>query len=67
MAAPDTQEGMSRYPIADARPPASLPSNPVVLVTGGLGYMGLLISEAAFQALGAKLVLLGRSDLPPPR
>jgi phthiocerol/phenolphthiocerol synthesis type-I polyketide synthase E len=55
-----------RCPIADARPPASLPSNPVILVTGGLGYMGLLISEVAFQRLGAKLVLLGRSDLPPP-
>jgi phthiocerol/phenolphthiocerol synthesis type-I polyketide synthase E len=58
--------GYEPHSIADARPPASLPADPVILVTGGLGYMGLLISEAAFQALGAKVVLLGRSELPPP-
>ena len=55
-----------RYSIDDVRPAPSLPTDPVVLVTGGLGYMGLLLSEAAFEGLGAKLVLLGRSHLPPP-
>ncbi|MCW2511409.1 MAG: polyketide synthase [Mycobacterium sp.] len=52
--------------IDTVRPVASLPPDPVVLVTGGLGYMGLLLAEAAFDGLGAKLVLLGRSHLPPP-
>lgn len=59
--------GYQPQPIADVRPPALLPSSPVILVTGGLGYMGLFISEAAFHGLGAKLVLLGRTDLPPPQ
>ncbi|MDT5077626.1 MAG: hypothetical protein QOJ80_2263 [Mycobacterium sp.] len=54
------------FPIDEVRPASSLPSDPVVLVTGGLGYMGLLLSEAAFDGLGAKLVLVGRSQLPPP-
>jgi acyl transferase domain-containing protein/SAM-dependent methyltransferase len=53
-------------PISEARPPAALPSDPVIMVTGGLGYMGLLLAEAAFQGLGAKLVLVGRHRLPPP-
>lgn len=52
-------------PVEEVRPPDGLPSNPVVLVTGGLGYMGLTLAEAMYDGLGAKLVLLGRSALPP--
>jgi phthiocerol/phenolphthiocerol synthesis type-I polyketide synthase E len=47
-------------------PPAGLPDNPVVLITGGLGHMGLIVAEAMFSGLGARLALLGRSHLPPP-
>ena len=39
---------------------------PVMLVTGGLGHMGLILAEAAFVGFGARLVLIGRSALPPP-
>ena len=47
-------------------PPLGLPEHPVVLVTGGLGHMGMHLSEAMFESLGARLVLLGRSPLPEP-
>ena len=40
---------------------------PGVLVTGGLGHIGLNLAEAMFDRLGARLVLLGRSPLPEPR
>jgi phthiocerol/phenolphthiocerol synthesis type-I polyketide synthase E len=53
-------------PIADTVPPPGLPAAPVLLITGGLGHMGLLLAEAAFFGLGARLVLVGRSALPPP-
>jgi ubiquinone/menaquinone biosynthesis C-methylase UbiE/NAD(P)-dependent dehydrogenase (short-subunit alcohol dehydrogenase family)/acyl carrier protein len=41
-----------------------LPENPVVLVTGGLGYMGMTLSEALYDQFGARLILIGRSRLP---
>lgn len=53
-------------PVPDTSPPAGLPSSPVVLITGGLGYIGLIVAEAAFSQLGARLVLVSRSPLPPP-
>jgi acyl transferase domain-containing protein/SAM-dependent methyltransferase len=53
-------------PIASARRPGALPSDPVVVVTGGLGHMGLILAEAMFRRLGARLVLVGRSTLPAP-
>ena len=53
--------------IPDTSPPAGLPPKPVVLITGGLGYIGLIVAEAAFSQLGARLVLLSRSALPPPQ
>jgi acyl transferase domain-containing protein/SAM-dependent methyltransferase len=53
--------------IADTRPPIGLPANPVVMVTGGLGHMGLILAEAAFFGLGGRLALIGRSPLPPPQ
>ncbi len=52
--------------IPDASPPAGLPPDPVILISGGLGHIGLTVAEAAFSGLGARLVLLGRSSLPPP-
>jgi SAM-dependent methyltransferase/NAD(P)-dependent dehydrogenase (short-subunit alcohol dehydrogenase family)/acyl carrier protein len=38
----------------------------VVLVTGGLGHMGMYLSEALFNQFGARLALLGRSAVPEP-
>jgi acyl transferase domain-containing protein/SAM-dependent methyltransferase/acyl carrier protein len=52
--------------IAEAAPPAGLPAHPVVLITGGLGHMGLILAEAVFAGIGARLVLVGRSVVPPP-
>jgi phthiocerol/phenolphthiocerol synthesis type-I polyketide synthase E len=52
--------------IRDTSPPAGLPPSPVILITGGLGHIGLIVAEAAFSELGARLVLLTRSALPPP-
>jgi phthiocerol/phenolphthiocerol synthesis type-I polyketide synthase E len=46
--------------------PQGVPDQPVVLVTGGLGHMGLILSEGLFHALDAKLVLVGRTALPEP-
>ena len=58
--------GYQSVDIPETLPPADLPANPVVLVTGGVGHMGLVLAEAAFFALGARVVLVGRSALPPP-
>ena len=44
--------------------PRNLPDQPVVLVTGGLGHMGLILSEGLFHALDARLVLVGRTTVP---
>ncbi len=52
--------------IAETAPPLGLPGNPVVLITGGLGHIGLSMAEAAFFGFGARLALLGRSPLAPP-
>jgi acyl transferase domain-containing protein/SAM-dependent methyltransferase len=46
--------------------PLGWPEHPVVLVTGGLGHIGLNLAEHLFTRLGARLVLLGRSRLPDP-
>lgn len=55
-------------PIATSAPkaPLDLPEAPVVLITGGLGHMGLHLAEAMFTRVGARLVLLGRTALPIP-
>ena len=37
----------------------------VYLITGGLGGMGLVLAERLARRLGARLVLVGRSTLPP--
>ena len=49
-----------------ARDLQGMESNPVVLITGGLGHMGLNLAEALFNRVHARLVLLGRSTLPDP-
>jgi acyl transferase domain-containing protein/SAM-dependent methyltransferase/acyl carrier protein len=59
-------ESYEPLPIRAAAPPLDLPSQPVVLVTGGLGHMGMALSEGMFERLGARLVLLGRTALPEP-
>lgn len=58
--------GYDPTPIPQTLPPPGLPQDPVVLVTGGLGHMGIALAEAAFTGLNARLVLIGRSSLPPP-
>ena len=52
--------------IRTVKPPADLPPSPVVLITGGLGHMGINLAEALFKRARAKLILLGRSALPKP-
>jgi phthiocerol/phenolphthiocerol synthesis type-I polyketide synthase E len=51
---------------APARTPEGLDPNPVVLITGGLGHMGLHLAEALFHRLHARLVLVGRATVPEP-
>ncbi|HRQ36189.1 MAG TPA: SDR family NAD(P)-dependent oxidoreductase, partial [Chiayiivirga sp.] len=55
-------------PMATKAPgaPMDLPESPVVLITGGLGHMGLHLAEVMFAGIGARLVLLGRTTLPIP-
>ena len=52
--------------IPSIEPPIGLPEKPVVMVTGGLGHMGINLAEGLFAQIGARLVLVGRSKLPPP-
>lgn len=44
----------------------NLPESPVVLITGGLGHMGMHLAEGLFDKAGARLVLMGRAALPRP-
>ena len=55
----------SYVPIAanSSRTFEGLPPQPVVLITGGIGHMGLHLAEAVFNQMQAKLVLVGRSNL----
>jgi len=57
-------EAFEPVPIRTVKPPADLPASPVVLITGGLGHMGINLAEALFTRARAKLILLGRSSLP---
>ena len=59
-------ETFEPVPLRTVKPLADLPPSPVVLITGGLGHMGISLAEALFTKGRAKLVLLGRSPLPPP-
>jgi len=53
-------------PIRSVAPPLELPERPVVMVTGGLGHMGMAIAEGLFDHANARLALLGRTELPEP-
>ncbi|HEY7219020.1 MAG TPA: SDR family NAD(P)-dependent oxidoreductase, partial [Candidatus Binatia bacterium] len=44
---------------------AKLRENGVYLITGGLGNIGLVLAEYLAKTVNAKLVLVGRSSLPP--
>ena len=53
-------------PTSPPKDALDLPERPVVLITGGLGHMGLHLAEAMFRSIGARLVLVGRATLPQP-
>ena len=53
-------------PIAEIDEPQHWPDDPVVMITGGLGHMGINLAEGVFDHIDARLVLVGRSELPPP-
>ena len=46
--------------------PVELSEHPVVMISGGLGHMGLHLAEALFSRLNARLILVSRSPLPEP-
>ncbi|WP_349367871.1 SDR family NAD(P)-dependent oxidoreductase [Salinarimonas sp.] len=56
--------GFAPAPLAPAETPP-LREGGVVLVTGGLGGIGLTIAESLAREARAKLVLVGRTPLPP--
>jgi SAM-dependent methyltransferase/NAD(P)-dependent dehydrogenase (short-subunit alcohol dehydrogenase family)/acyl carrier protein len=58
------QRDYDRTPLPVTAPADGLPPDPVVMITGGLGHMGLTLAEAVFAAMGARVVLVGRSALP---
>lgn len=59
-------ETFAPLPLAAATPAAtSLVPGGVHLITGGLGELGLFLAEALYRELRARLVLVGRSPLPP--
>lgn len=51
--------------ISDAPQVGGLRPSGVYLITGGLGGIGLAIAEYLAQTVQAKLILMGRSSLPP--
>jgi acyl transferase domain-containing protein/acyl carrier protein len=58
---------LSYEPVRLASPAATPPAlrkGAVVLITGGLGGLGLALGETLAREVGAKLVLVGRSPLP---
>jgi phthiocerol/phenolphthiocerol synthesis type-I polyketide synthase E len=50
----------------DADRDTDLPEDPVVLITGGMGHMGLILAASARARLGARLALVGRSTIVDP-
>ncbi|MDQ3031300.1 MAG: SDR family NAD(P)-dependent oxidoreductase [Myxococcota bacterium] len=60
------EEGVEaqRLPTIDAGTAARIREGAVVLITGGLGGLGLLFAEHLAQTRRAKLVLIGRTELP---
>jgi acyl transferase domain-containing protein/ubiquinone/menaquinone biosynthesis C-methylase UbiE len=59
-------EAFDPVPLRQSKPPLNLPHSPVVMITGGLGHMGLHLAEALFSRIRAKLVLVARTSLPAP-
>jgi SAM-dependent methyltransferase/NAD(P)-dependent dehydrogenase (short-subunit alcohol dehydrogenase family)/acyl carrier protein len=59
-------EAFEPVTIANIAAAVGLPERPVVMITGGLGHMGMYLAEAIFEHAQARLVLLGRSQLPAP-
>ena len=59
-------ESFKSEEISAIEPPHSLPERPVVLMTGGLGHIGINLAEGLFERSGAQLALLARSSLPEP-
>lgn len=53
-------------PLADGATRRALRPGGVYLITGGLGQLGFAIASQLAISAGAKLVLTGRSTLPPP-
>lgn len=53
-------------PIREISEPEGLPERPVIMVTGGLGHMGIHLSEGLYTRLQARLVLVGRTTVPEP-
>jgi NAD(P)-dependent dehydrogenase (short-subunit alcohol dehydrogenase family) len=51
------------FPPASGPAPALLRPNGVYMITGGLGGIGLAVAEGLASAVGAKLVLVGRTPL----
>ena len=56
------ERGWRPQPLPDA---AAMPEGATWLITGGFGGIGLAVAERLAQRHGARLVLLGRSPLPP--
>ncbi|MBS0525437.1 MAG: SDR family NAD(P)-dependent oxidoreductase [Proteobacteria bacterium] len=59
-------EAYEQTPIDAVGVPVAMPPQPVVLITGGLGHIGLNLAEQMFARLHARVVLLGRGALPEP-
>jgi acyl transferase domain-containing protein/SAM-dependent methyltransferase len=59
-------ETFEPVPIPDVGAPLDLPERPVVLITGGLGHMGMTLAQGMFEQWQARLVLIGRAEMPPP-
>jgi acyl transferase domain-containing protein len=51
--------------LGPALPPALLKTNGVYVITGGLGGVGLAVAEYLAKTVKARLVLIGRTGLPP--
>ncbi|MGW5682992.1 type I polyketide synthase [Nonomuraea sp. NPDC003754] len=57
--------GYQQVPLTATDEPANLREQGVYVITGGLGGIGLTLAEDLAARLRARLVLLGRSGLPP--
>lgn len=58
-------ETLEPYQLSEARERPRLKRGGVYLITGGLGALGLTVAEKLAEEFEARLVLVGRSALPP--